>query len=118
MTGPAHEDHDLSQAERIDQLCTAFEASWKKGEAPRLEDRLDHVPVAHRMALLKELLVVESLGSSRIAHRQLRQPLTEGDLLAILRAAEQLPHLHAQPNRHAGARQVRQLALIPAVHRF
>jgi serine/threonine-protein kinase len=59
LTHPAPEDRDLSQAERIDLVCTAFEAAWKAGETPRLEDWLRDVPEADRPALLHELLLVE-----------------------------------------------------------
>jgi serine/threonine protein kinase len=59
MTNPVPENPDLSQAERIDDICTAFEAACKAGEAPRLEDRLRDVPGADRLLLLKELIVVE-----------------------------------------------------------
>jgi serine/threonine protein kinase len=59
MTRPVPENPDLSQAERIDQVCTAFEAAWKTGAAPRLEDWLDDLAGADRLALLQELLLVE-----------------------------------------------------------
>jgi serine/threonine-protein kinase len=59
MTTPAPEDPNLSPAERIDQVCTAFEAAWKAGEAPRLEDWLQGVPEADRPALRHELLLLD-----------------------------------------------------------
>jgi serine/threonine protein kinase/formylglycine-generating enzyme required for sulfatase activity len=65
MTKPRNADHrardqNLSQAERIDQVCTAFEADWKTGETPRLEDWLRNLPGADRPALLKELVLLET----------------------------------------------------------
>jgi len=45
MTKPVPENPDLSQAERIDQVCTAFEAAWKKQETPSRAVR-DNLPQA------------------------------------------------------------------------
>lgn len=59
MTKPVPTNPDLSQAERIDQVCSAFEAAWKTGATPRLEDWLRDVPGAERLVLLQELLVLE-----------------------------------------------------------
>jgi len=46
-------------AEGIDRVCGRFEAAWKEGKQPRIEDYLDEVEEQHRMALLGELLLVE-----------------------------------------------------------
>jgi tetratricopeptide (TPR) repeat protein/serine/threonine protein kinase len=59
MTRPVLDNPDLSQAERIDLVCTAFEAAWKAEDTPRLEDWLRDAPEADRPALLHELLLVE-----------------------------------------------------------
>jgi hypothetical protein len=50
MTNPASDNPGLSQAERIDQVCTAFEAACKTGPAPRLEDWLRDVPGVDRLS--------------------------------------------------------------------
>src|SRR5690348_13089397 len=44
---------------RIDEACDRFEAAWKAGPPPRIEDYLDAAPVAERPALLRQLLAVE-----------------------------------------------------------
>jgi serine/threonine-protein kinase len=44
---------------RADQECDRFEAAWKAGQRPRLEDNLAAVPEPDRPALLRELLLLE-----------------------------------------------------------
>src|SRR3954447_15696193 len=44
---------------RIDEACDRFEAAWKAGPPPRLEDYLDAAPVPERPALLRPLRAVE-----------------------------------------------------------
>jgi len=44
---------------RIDQVCDRFEAAWKRGERPCLEDQLSQVETEARADLLRELLLVE-----------------------------------------------------------
>jgi serine/threonine protein kinase len=44
---------------RIDAACDRFEAEWKAGRRPRIEDYLDAVPAPGREELLRELLVLE-----------------------------------------------------------
>jgi len=48
----------LSVAERIDEVCTRFEAAWQNGQ-PRLEEFLGAAEGPEREALLRELLRVE-----------------------------------------------------------
>src|SRR5215468_7257693 len=48
----------LSVAERIDEVCTRFEAAWQNGQ-PRLEEFLGAAEGSEREALLRELLRVE-----------------------------------------------------------
>jgi hypothetical protein len=48
-----------SLALRIENLCTRFEAAWKAGREPRIEDFLEDVPEPERSRLLRELLAVE-----------------------------------------------------------
>src|SRR5215471_15210135 len=49
----------LSVDERIDAVCTRFEAAWQAGQQPRLEDFLGAAEGSEREALLSELLGVE-----------------------------------------------------------
>src|SRR5258706_16451198 len=43
----------------IDCICDGFEAAWKRGERPRIEDLLQRVGTSERAELLRELLLVE-----------------------------------------------------------
>ncbi len=43
----------------MEDLCDGFEASWRRGERPRIEDLLGHVSEEHRRNLLAHLLGVE-----------------------------------------------------------
>lgn len=50
---------DESLADQIDSLCDSFEAQWRAGQVPRIEETLQKVPAAERTTLLRELLAVE-----------------------------------------------------------
>ena len=50
----------LSAIERIDTICDRFEAAWKAGDGPRIDDFLDGEVGVERDALLKELVRVEA----------------------------------------------------------
>ncbi len=52
---PTHE----SSIDQIDQICDRFEATWKSGPRPRMEDYLDGVSEPTRTSLFQELLAVE-----------------------------------------------------------
>jgi serine/threonine-protein kinase len=43
------------QMRRLDEVCTSFEAAWKAGQRPRIEDYLGKVPETERLELLREL---------------------------------------------------------------
>ena len=49
----------LTVAERIDRVCLDFEAAWKAGRTPRIEDYLGDAQGAERRGLLRELLLLE-----------------------------------------------------------
>jgi len=49
----------LEQVTDLDQACDAFEAAWRAGHQPRLEDFLGEVPEDGRSALLVELIAIE-----------------------------------------------------------
>src|SRR6516164_3814333 len=56
---------DIDLARRIDAICLRFEADWREGRRPHLEDYLDDVPGAVRPALRAELAALErELGQS------------------------------------------------------
>src|SRR5258706_14028773 len=45
--------------EHIEEVCDRFEAAWRTGGLPRIEDFLGETPEPERSALLGELLVLE-----------------------------------------------------------
>jgi hypothetical protein len=49
----------LRQSERIDNACDRFEAAWRAGRAPRIEDFLEAADPADRPALRNELVALE-----------------------------------------------------------
>ena len=49
----------LSQFERVVATCDRFEAAWRAGQRPRVEDYLGDLPDPDRPALLHELLALE-----------------------------------------------------------
>jgi tetratricopeptide (TPR) repeat protein len=46
-------------ASQIDEVCDLFEAAWKAGGRPRIEDYLENSPVPARVALLRELIPLD-----------------------------------------------------------
>src|SRR6516164_5894642 len=44
---------------QIDEVCDLFEAAWKGGRRPRIEDYLNESPVPARAALLRELIPLD-----------------------------------------------------------
>jgi hypothetical protein len=54
------DDVSLSAQDRIDQACDEFEAAWRAGDRPRIEEFLEaDRPRPERLALLSELLLIE-----------------------------------------------------------
>lgn len=49
----------LSHARRVNEVCDRFEADWKAGLKPRIEDFLPNYEGAERLALIRELLILE-----------------------------------------------------------
>ena len=57
---------------KIDEICDRFEADWKAGGRPRIEDYLEQIGNAGRASLLRELPIrqqqfVHGLGSLAVA---------------------------------------------------
>jgi serine/threonine protein kinase len=48
-----------SGCELVNLICDRFEAAWRGGQLPRIEDYLNDVPQAGRPALFRELLALE-----------------------------------------------------------
>ena len=60
MSGqPASADGPFSLMTSAEEVCNRFEAAWKAGERPRIEDHLSGTPGLTRPALLRELLLLE-----------------------------------------------------------
>jgi serine/threonine-protein kinase len=49
----------LERARRIDPVCDRFEAAWQTGSPPRIEDFLEGWQGADRLALLRELVLLD-----------------------------------------------------------
>jgi serine/threonine-protein kinase len=56
---PEEEELSLGAEGRIDEKCVRFEAAWKAGSQPRLEEYLAETADQERAALLRELLRLE-----------------------------------------------------------
>jgi formylglycine-generating enzyme required for sulfatase activity len=52
-------DPSVTLTRGADQACDRFEAAWKAGQRPRIEDHLAAVPETERSALLPELIQLE-----------------------------------------------------------
>jgi hypothetical protein len=50
---------DIELSRRIDEICRRFEADWRQGRRPRIEDYLVDVPDHGRPALRAELTALE-----------------------------------------------------------
>jgi hypothetical protein len=48
-----------AEARQIDQICDRFEAAWKAGQRPELQEYLGTAGDAVRPALLRQLLVLD-----------------------------------------------------------
>src|SRR4051794_1210557 len=60
-------DPSLSLTERIDAACDRFEADWKAGRQPRIDDYLAAAPASDREPLRQALLGVERELAGRAA---------------------------------------------------
>ena len=78
----------LSQVQRTDRLCDQFEAAWKAGPRPRIDDFLAKVPSAEWPDLLRELLVLDLDYRRQLGERPtLEEYLAEYPALALVRFA-------------------------------
>jgi serine/threonine-protein kinase len=64
-TRPDRTELPLDVLDRIDRVCDRFEATWERGECPRIEDALGEVAEPHRRALLRDLLAAEVAARRR-----------------------------------------------------
>jgi serine/threonine protein kinase len=56
---PSQETLPPSQVQRIDQVCDRFEAAWKAGQRPRIEDYLSTAEEPARSILIRELIELD-----------------------------------------------------------
>jgi len=79
----------LELTQRIDEACDRFEAAWKAGRNPRIENYLGAVPEAGRAELLRHLLALELLYRRRhgehaaVAEYLARFPDAEATIAAV-----------------------------------
>ena len=57
--GSAREPDPATLAGLVDRACDRFEADWRAGRRPRIEEYLDGAPEPGRPALLRELVMLE-----------------------------------------------------------
>src|SRR5262245_62046703 len=58
-----------TRAQAIDRVGDRFEAAWRSGRRPCIEDYLDEAAEAERAALLRELLALELAYRDRAGER-------------------------------------------------
>jgi predicted ATPase len=81
----------------VDEICDRFEAAWRAGERPHLEDHLGAVAASDRAALLRYLLAVELSYRNRLgeppqaAEYRSRFPGDAGVIEAAFAVAGQYP---------------------------
>jgi serine/threonine-protein kinase len=59
MTTNAAADDEVCLARRCDRVCDRFEAAWKAGCRPRVEDHLESLPGTAQSELLRELIALD-----------------------------------------------------------
>src|SRR5262245_34935381 len=59
----------LRMADRVDRVCDRFEAAWRAGEHPAVEDYLGEAAGAERSALLRELIAADLEWRRRAGER-------------------------------------------------
>jgi serine/threonine protein kinase/formylglycine-generating enzyme required for sulfatase activity/tetratricopeptide (TPR) repeat protein len=62
-------DSSPSLGGRVEEICDRFEAAWKAGRRPPIEDYLGELPEVGQTALLRELLVLELTYRDRAGDR-------------------------------------------------
>jgi len=100
----------LPQFERVVATCDRFEAAWRAGQRPRVEDFLGEVPETERPELLCELLLLElelrrARGERPTADEYRARFPSDGALIDdVFREAPE-PHrdAHPRPRRRAPA---------------
>ncbi|HEX8200954.1 MAG TPA: serine/threonine-protein kinase, partial [Isosphaeraceae bacterium] len=104
----------LSQARRVNAACERFEAAWRAGRRPRIEEELGPAPEPERPALLTELIALEVELRRGAGERPTPQEYRE-------RFPEFAPRIDAafvsdSPVAHGGANDAPDAATIPLDH--
>jgi serine/threonine-protein kinase len=66
---PGTNSPGLSAAYRVNAVCDRFEAAWRAGTSPRIEDELPELAESDRPALLRELVALEIEIRRRLGER-------------------------------------------------
>lgn len=80
----------LPALERIEGVCLQFEAAWKKGERPRIEDYLGDKQGAERSDLLRELLALDLDYRRKAGDQRMRD---DPELMSIAETLQKLEEL-------------------------
>src|SRR5262249_40604691 len=94
----------LSSERQIDQVCDAFEAAWKAGRQPRIEEYLNGASEPERSALLRELLLIElayvATGAESLVNDYIQRFPQEAELVrAVFQATPQQGMLSTTDDR-------------------
>ena len=79
---------------RIDLLCDRFEAAWKSGQRPDIEEYLDGIAQRHRSKLLRELILLDVYYRDRAGEQPSKEEYeakysdTEGVVTNIFHGAD------------------------------
>lgn len=88
---PANDPARLITGHRIDAVCDRFEADWRAGKAPRIEDVVAAADPADRDALFRALLAIELELRSKVGEAvgtvafKARFPDRTADVMAVFR---------------------------------
>ena len=91
MSSPITEDGrpvSPSLVLRVEEVCDRFEAEWKAGGRPRVEEFVGAAPEPGRTGLLRELLALQSSDWAFLATRQQAGPYPEERAAAHAEALE------------------------------
>ena len=69
MGNPGNQSLPLDLKDHIDQVCNQFEAQWKSGQRPLIDDLIGHSRGRPRAELLRKLLAIELECRSQLGQR-------------------------------------------------
>ena len=89
-----------SQFSEVDAACDRFEAGWRAGGRPRIEEFLDAVPEPARPALLRELLAHVTRPEFVYRHEWREGDLVIWDNRCVLHRARPYDYRRVRVMRH------------------